>query len=74
MNLEFSAAARCNPLFVAALPFFLYAFFIKGVRELSLWRCPEPGLSPNASWTLVALVVAWWVIRNLPFSCFVIPS
>jgi hypothetical protein len=73
MNLEFSAAAHCNLLFVTALPFFVYAFIIKVARAPSM-RTPEPGLSPNASWALIALVIAWWVIRNLPFTCFVIPS
>jgi Protein of unknown function (DUF2752) len=74
MNLEFSAAARCNLLFVAALPFFLYVFVIEGLRVLSVWRAPKPKLSPNASWALIAIVIAWWVIRNLPFACFAIPS
>jgi hypothetical protein len=74
MNLEFSSAARCNLLFVAALPFLLYALVIKAIREFGLWRVPEPRLSPNAGRALIAVVIAWWVIRNLPFSCFVIPS
>lgn len=74
MNLEFGAAVHCNPLFVAAVPFLIYMFAIKGLGAMGLWSGPEIRLSHNASWALTAVVIAWWVVRNLPFSCFVIGS
>jgi len=74
MNLEFGAAVRCNFLFVAAVPFLIYVFIAKGLSALRVWSGPELRLSPRASWALTAVVIVWWIVRNLPFSCFVIGS
>ncbi len=74
MNLEFAAAAHCNLLFVVAVPFLIYVFAVKGLRALGMSSGPELRLSLRASWALTVIVIAWWIVRNLPFSYFVIGS
>jgi hypothetical protein len=74
MNLEFATALRCNALFVAALPVLAYLFAARCFKPLGQMRLPVPVLSASASWTLTAIVLAWWIARNLPFACFQIPA
>ena len=65
------AALGKNPLTVLALPFLGYAFLSYGVSAVRK-RAP-PGASAPAPapafwiWLLLGVVVAFWVLRNIPF-------
>jgi len=60
-----------NALVVALLPALAYVLvsdtlWLAGVRGL-----PRLRLSPTAVWLLAGAVLAFWVLRNLPFEPFV---
>lgn len=74
LNFEFEAALRCNFLAVAMLPYLTALFGVKALRRFKVWRGPELELPVNGVWCLTALVIAWWVVRNLPLACFAIPA
>jgi hypothetical protein len=63
-------AFRCNPLFIALLPFIL----ILGIRWLT--RGPQAFASrtilfrPAMLWTLLAVTVLFTILRNLPSPAF----
>jgi hypothetical protein len=68
------AAFRYNALMVLALPF-LAAAFVRHTRRVfgSQTAHPRPRrvLRPGWIWSLFVLVIAYWVLRNLPFRPFV---
>jgi hypothetical protein len=74
LNFEFVTALKCNFLAVAMLPYLLALFGMKAMRRLRVWRGPELELPVNWAWLLTAVVIAWWIVRNLPFAMFVIPA
>ena len=74
LNMEFVAALKCNFLAVAMLPYLLALFGVKIARRLRVWRGPALELPVNWAWLLTAVVIAWWIIRNLPLAMFVIPA
>lgn len=74
LNFELVAALKCNFLAVAMLPYLLALFGVKALRTLSTWRGPELELPVNWVWLLTAVVIAWWIVRNLPLAMFVIPA
>ena len=64
-------AADHNLLFVLLLPLLVW-WFVRSVRT-ALGRPPKPlnlRWRPWMTWTSVVVVVAWWVLRNLPFAPF----
>lgn len=61
-----AAALRLNPLAVAVLPFFAYAFVACGARA---WSKDPPELDHAPAfwiWLLLAVIIAFWVGRNIP--------
>jgi len=77
LNFEFVMALRCNILAVIGLPFVLANFALTGARRLGWLRGRLANLnfdlSANAIMVLVAVVLVWSVMRNLPFAIFAIP-
>ena len=51
-----AAALRMNPLFVVSLP-------LLGL----LWLFPRWQRKPWVGWLVLAVVIAYWIARNLPF-------
>ena len=70
LTLHFGAAIDLNVLAVLALPFIVWGLFVSLTAMLGgpRWR----GVSLSSQWTKVALVVlvAFWVLRNLPIAPF----
>ena len=69
---DIAAAAGLNILLLVALPFVVYrwlAWAFPSVRGRRL-----PALDPPAwgSWMIAAVVVVFWVARNLPWAPFVV--
>ena len=64
------AALGYNPLMVLAAPFVGYAFISYGVSAAR--RRPMTGVAVSASWAwaLLAVVLAYWVLRNVPLHPF----
>lgn len=67
---EFATSFHCNPLLIVALPL----AFLAAMRGLIHRRNQPPPAAiltrPTAVWTLLAVLVAFGVLRNLPFSAF----
>lgn len=64
------AALRLNPLLFLLGPFVLAAIVYQGWRDLfrPAWKPLE--ISNRLSWFLVAVILVYWVIRNLPWYPF----
>jgi len=64
-----AAAVGHNALFVLLLP--LFAFWGLGLAGAAVagrtWRCVS---TPALGWALLAAIVAFWVVRNLPWAAF----
>jgi hypothetical protein len=67
-----SAAFGLNPLTVASLPFLGY--WVVSEAKLAVMGYPlrKIFLSPRAVWALLVLILAYWVLRNLPFYPFTV--
>jgi hypothetical protein len=66
------AAFRYNALMVLALPFLAVAFIRYTRRVFGSRLSPARRTAPAGwIWGLLALVIAYWVLRNLPFRPFV---
>ncbi len=64
------AAMRLNPLAVVLLPPLAYGMLSLGLQFIG--RKPLPGKFIPASWiwTLLAVILLYWVLRNIPCSPF----
>ena len=63
-------ALKLNPLLLILGPFVLAAIVYQGWRDLfrPAWKPLE--ISNRLSWFLVAVILAYWVARNLPWYPF----
>jgi len=61
-----SAALGYNALTVLLLPALCYAALCWLVERFWAWRLPRPALRPAWGWAVVAVVFAFWVLRNIP--------
>jgi len=61
-----TAALGMNALMVLSLPFLAYWALCGAVCELCGRRWPRLRLSPPWSWALIAGIVVFWVLRNVP--------
>lgn len=66
LNLEIGKAFRANALMVAAIPYILsgYALEILRQRRGTGERAYRIFYGSRAIWTVLGIVIAWWVIRN----------
>ena len=66
------AALGYNPFSMLALPFIGYAFL--SALLLTTWgrRLPSTFIHPALIWALLAAVLAFWTLRNLPFFPFTV--
>ncbi|MEU3022877.1 DUF2752 domain-containing protein [Nocardiopsis alba] len=74
-HLDVLGALSMNPLLVAFLPFALYSY-LTWLRN-SLWphrRRPRTLVPAWALWSILVGIVAFWVLRNLPWFSFLAPG
>jgi hypothetical protein len=71
LNGDIPAAADYNLLLVASLPFLLVHFRYKAVSfftgKESRWKVIDSPLTPKV---IVALVLVFWIVRNVPLKPF----
>jgi hypothetical protein len=60
------AALGLNPLAVLLLPALSYAGVVWLVEQLWARRLPRPVPGPTWAWALVAVIFAFWLLRNVP--------
>jgi hypothetical protein len=68
---ELAAAFRCNPLFMALLPLFAFIGFRWWKRGRGAFGNDPILLRPATAWTLLAVTLAFTILRNLPWPAFV---
>ncbi len=69
---ELIKAAGYNPFAVAALPFIIYSFISYGFLAFGGKRLPSPFIKPVFIWMLLAAIIIFWVMRNIPAHPFTI--
>lgn len=67
---NFLAALDCNPLMVLALPFLGYGFVSYGVSAVRKKRLPGASVPAFWIWALLAVILVYWVLRNIPVRPF----
>ncbi|MDP9861927.1 MULTISPECIES: DUF2752 domain-containing protein [Streptosporangium] len=68
-----ATALGLNPLVVALIPVLV---FLWGRWALRSWRgAPSDGISvrPVYVWAFLALMIVFWIVRNMPFGEFLAP-
>ena len=63
LHLDFAAAFRYNALLVLSLPVVFFLLVVEMLRT----RCPRLYSRVHSQaviWTIVAIVLVWWVMRN----------
>lgn len=64
------AAFSYNPYTLVALPVVAYSFVLSGLRAYNLPAPPRVFIPARWVWALLAAVLAFWLLRNLPFAPF----
>ena len=65
-------ALRLNPLTVLAIPFLAYAFAVQAFAAAAGRPPPVIRRWRWLIWALLGIVLAFWVLRNLPFHPFIL--
>lgn len=67
---HFLAAADLNPLMILFLPYLLYAFVEYTAPVLFEQKVPRLFIKAEWIWLGLKIILAYWVLRNLPFAPF----
>ena len=67
LNGHFAAAFRLNPLMLLLLPYVGYAAASSALETAGAPRLPRVFIRPIYIWTLLAVIVAFWILRNIPY-------
>ena len=70
LHLNIASAIRMNPLTVFSMPFLGYAFLSRSSSEFTGKPLPKVFVPATLIWTLLAVIIAFWVFRNIPFYPF----
>ena len=65
-----SAGFKLNPLFVVALPFLIWALVAYTNSAISGGLSRPANVKPRYVWSLVGLIISFWIFRNTPFYPF----
>ena len=66
MHAHFAAAYRLNPLSISTLPFVGYASARSLLEAVTGRPLPRAFIRPSVIWALLAVILAFWVLRNTP--------
>ena len=70
MHGNIAAAFGYNAYAMLALPVIAYAFTVGGLRAYGLPAPPRAFIPSRWIWALLAAILAFWLLRNLPFGSF----
>lgn len=59
-----------NPLLVLVLPALAYGLVLEVLQMAGVRALPRPDLPARWVWGLVALIIIYWIVRNIPFYPF----
>ncbi len=63
-------ALAYNPLATLLLPVVAYVFFAQVLEMISRFHLPRMTIKVQWLWTLLAVVVLFWILRNVPLYPF----
>lgn len=66
LHMDIASAFSYNPLMVVFLPFLLYAGGKGAYRRISGTDTPRRLVPAWVIWCIFVLIVAYWILRNLP--------
>ena len=72
MHGNLAAALDLNPLMVPALPFLAYPFISYVLYNLRGKGLPRINIPPFLAWSILALVILFWILRNVPVYPFTV--
>lgn len=64
------AAFGHNPLMMLSLPFVAYSYLSYGTLAVRGRSLPRAGPVPRLIWGLLVVILAYWVLRNIPYPPF----
>ena len=67
LNGNLGAALGYNALLMLALPFLLYSWLAWALPTVTTIRLPVLRVPAKAIYGILAVVLLWWLVRNLPF-------
>jgi len=67
---HFLAALGLNPLMVVSAPFLVYAYASYSLRVMTGRSLPQVFIPAVWIWRLLAVIVSYWFLRNLPIFPF----
>ncbi|WP_332307063.1 DUF2752 domain-containing protein [Thermobifida cellulosilytica] len=73
-HLDIVGAAQMNILLLAALPFLALGYLHWVYRSFRPSHRPPPPFPPFLAWAVPGIVVAFWILRNLPFGVLLAPG
>jgi hypothetical protein len=66
------AALDLNPLMILALPFMLYIFLSYALVAVRGRGLPRVFMPPALIWVMFWVIIAFWVLRNIPVYPFTV--
>lgn len=70
LHADIPAALGYNAFAIAALPFIAYSYISGATSAFTMKSLPRVFIPHHWIWTLLAVVIAFWTIRNLPLHPF----
>jgi hypothetical protein len=70
LHLNISAALRLNPLMVFSVPFLGYAFLSRASSDFAGRSLPKAFVPAALIWALLVVIIAFWILRNIPIHPF----
>jgi hypothetical protein len=67
---HFFAALDLNPLMVLAAPYLIYSFISYTSPVILGTKIPQVYIKSAWIWLFLKVVIAYWVLRNIPFAPF----
>ncbi|HPF50333.1 MAG TPA: DUF2752 domain-containing protein [Draconibacterium sp.] len=70
LHLDFAGVVSYNFLFLPAALLILYHYTHRFLNRLFKWKLPNLLYLKNTPWVILTVVIAFWILRNLPWYPF----
>ncbi|NEQ72154.1 MAG: DUF2752 domain-containing protein [Okeania sp. SIO2C9] len=67
---RFWVAFGLNPLMVLSLPYLFYSYLSYSLPVITGHKIPKIYVRSSVIWWLLKIVLAYWILRNIPFPPF----
>jgi hypothetical protein len=59
-----------NPLMLLAMPYLIYSYVSYSAPVILGQKIPQLFIKPDWIWLVLKVIIAYWVVRNIPFAPF----